>query len=67
MYITNDNFVITYMCNCCHALRSGAGSLYGTFTKSTASFSPLSKAQPPYMSERKNFSTSPPKKGTGYG
>ena len=55
------------MCNCCHALRSGAGSLYGTFTKSTASFSPLSKAQPPYMSERKNFSTSPPKKGTGYG
>ena len=47
--------------------RSGVGSLYGTFTKPTTSFSPLAKPQQPYKSEKKNFSTSPAKKGTGYG
>lgn len=46
---------------------SGVGSLYGTFSKPVASFSPLAKTQPPYLSEKKNFSTSPAKKGTGYG
>lgn len=46
---------------------SGVGSLYGTFSKPTTSFSPLAKQQPPYVSEKKNLSTSPAKKGTGYG
>lgn len=50
-----------------YVCRSGVGSLYGTFTKPTAAFSPLSKVPIPYLSEKKNFSTSPAKKGTGYG
>ena len=49
------------------SFRSGVGSLYGTFSKPTASLSPLAKLQPPYVSEKKNLSTSPAKKGTGYG
>lgn len=48
-------------------LASGAGNHYGTFSGAVETFSPVTKARKPYKSPGRNFTTNPPKKGTGYG
>ncbi|XP_028405049.1 UPF0602 protein C4orf47 homolog [Dendronephthya gigantea] len=48
-------------------LASGAGSHYGTFSGPVEAFSPENKGKKGYKSPGRNFTTNPPKKGTGYG
>ena len=48
-------------------LRCGAGNHYGTFSGPVKAFSPVEKVKQPYKSPGRNFTTNPPKKGTGYG
>ena len=47
--------------------RSGAGNHYGTFSGPVDAFSPVNKGKKSYKSPGRNFTTNPPKKGTGYG
>lgn len=46
---------------------SGLGNHFGTFAGVHPSFAPNLKAQPPYKQVGRNFTTTPGKKGTGYG
>jgi len=46
---------------------SGLGNTYGTFAGTHNSFSPNLKTNKPYISPGRNFTTTPGKKGTGYG
>ena len=43
------------------------GNHYGTFAGPVGAFSPVEKAKKTYKSAGRNFTTNPPKKGTGYG
>lgn len=45
----------------------GAGNFYGTFGGKIEHFEPVTQPPKPYESPKKNFYTSPGKKGTGYG
>jgi len=47
--------------------KSGNGSNYGTFSGAHQSFAPNLKATKPYVTPGRNFTTTPGKKGTGYG
>lgn len=46
---------------------SGQGNTYGTFSGTHKSFSPNLKAGKPYLTPGRNFTTTPGKKGTGFG
>lgn len=46
---------------------SGKGNTYGTFAGTHKSFSPNNKQKSPYVAPGRNFTTTPGKKGTGYG
>ena len=46
---------------------SGLGNTYGTFAGTHKSFSPNNRAAKPTVANGKNFTTTPGKKGTGYG
>jgi len=46
---------------------SGKGNTYGTFAGTHKSFSPNLKPGKPYVTHGRNFTTTPGKKGTGYG
>ena len=47
--------------------RSGLGNHYGTLSGPVGAFSPVKKAEKPYKSDGRNFTTNPGKIGTGYG
>jgi len=47
--------------------RSGLGNHYGTFSGTHVSFSPNLNASKPYVTPGRNFTTTPGKKGTGFG
>ncbi len=46
---------------------SGVGSYYGTLGGSIKALSAATKPAPKYRAPGRNFYSSPPKKGTGYG
>jgi hypothetical protein len=48
-------------------MQSGLGNHYGTLSGPVGAFSPVKKAEKPYKSDGRNFTTNPGKIGTGYG